>query len=59
MKGNYSYFYLSMLLGTGFIAGMFYSFEFGFFTYRFIFAGFLTIFPVLLYHLYLKEREKE
>ena len=55
MNGDYKYFYFSMLGGIIFMAGVFYSSEFGFLSLKFIASGFLTLFPLLIFYLYLKE----
>ncbi len=55
---NYKNFYLSIFFGTGFIAGMFYSASFGFFSLKFLASLFFTCFPLLLFYLYLKEKRK-
>ena len=55
---NYKSFYIAMFLITFFMAGMFYSKEFGICTFRFVAATIFTFFPIILFALYLKELKK-
>jgi len=56
---NYKNFYLGILCGTSFFAGMFYSASFGFFTLKFLVSLCFTFFPMWMFYLFIKELQKE
>lgn len=56
MKEDYSCFYLSMLGGIAFMAGMFYSMEFGMFTLRWFISLILHVCSLIISAMFLSEK---
>jgi len=52
---DYRYFYLSMFGGIVFIAGIFYAMEFKMFTLKWFCSVIFTIFPTVLYFIFVRE----